>query len=81
MSRNQNNCRHPSFTKLSSKVYMCKECSVLSFNTSTNQKVILTNLCKPPIFNKKITENPLEIFQVIFDNTFYSSDDTEFSEV
>lgn len=81
MSRNQNNCRHPSFVKLSSKVYMCKECSVLSFNTSKNQKVILTNLCKPPIFNKKITENPLEIFQVIFDNTFYSSDDTEFSEV
>lgn len=81
MSRNQNICRHPSFMKLSSKVYMCKECSVLSFNTSSNQKVLLTNLCKPPIFNKKITENPLEIFQVIFDNTFYSSDETEFSEV
>ena len=43
-------CSHSSLIKLTSKVSICKDCSVLSFSSSKNECLLFT---KPPIFNKK----------------------------
>ena len=69
-------CSHSSFIKLTSKVSICKDCSVLSFSSSKNECLLFT---KPPIFNKKYEENPLKIFDTIY-NTIDTSE-KEFSEL
>ena len=69
-------CSHSSFIKLTSKVSICKDCSVLSFSSSKNECLLFT---KPPIFNKKYEENPLKIFDTIY-NTIDTSK-KEFSEL
>ena len=69
-------CSHSSFIKLTSKVSICKDCSVLSFSSSKNECLLFT---KPPIINKKYEENPLKIFDTIY-NTIDTSE-KEFSEL
>ena len=69
-------CSHSSFIKLTNKVSICKDCSVLSFSSSKNECLLFT---KPPIFNKKYEENPLKIFDTIY-NTIDTSE-KEFSEL
>lgn len=69
-------CSHSSFNKLSNKVSICNECSVLSLSSSRNERLLFT---KPTIFNKKYEENPIKVLDTIY-NTIDNSE-KEFSEL
>ena len=81
MSRNECNCRHASLQKIKNKIYICKECSVLAFNSSKNNNASYNYFIKPKIFNKKAEENPIEIFNAIYDKSILNKNEIQFSEI
>ena len=81
MSRNECNCRHASLQKIKNKIYICKECSVLAFNSSKNNHASYNYFIKPKIFIKKAEENPIEIFNAIYDKSILNKNEIQFSEI
>ena len=70
-----------SLQKIKNKIYICKECSVLAFNSSKNNNASYNYFIKPKIFNKKAEENPIEIFNAIYDKSILNKNEIQFSEI